>query len=198
MQTGALSRISTATPVASPASPVRPVQTPASDPQTPVVPASESPAATAEATPAVATYRDTPLDSPNAVSFGSMPAVPEPAAPAPASGQELATRTADALRQRADSPQFREMLQQVYPNAQPERIDNLIQQIRSGELPLPSVELVAPDVLNGNLGAYSDTGRIFINQDLLSRPAELDMVMMQEMGHHIDKLLGGGDADSVA
>jgi hypothetical protein len=71
----------------------------------------------------------------------------------------------------------------------------LTSRIAAGDLPRPAVRFVDGDVLGGALGAYSpaEGGVIFLNAALRSDPAALRHVMAQEMGHHLDAVLGGPD-----
>ena len=49
---------------------------------------------------------------------------------------------------------------------------------------------------SGALGAYdaSNGGSLYLDRSLLSDPAKLQSVFNEEMGHHLDALLGGTDA----
>jgi hypothetical protein len=73
----------------------------------------------------------------------------------------------------------------------------LTEMAKAGNLPTPAqVRFVGDDVLGGALGAYSaaNGGTIFLSESLKNDPASLKAVMAQEMGHHLDAVIGGPDA----
>lgn len=72
----------------------------------------------------------------------------------------------------------------------------LTEMAKAGNLPTPAqVRFVGDDVLGGALGAYSaaNGGTIFLSESLKNDPASLKAVMAQEMGHHLDAVIGGSD-----
>ncbi len=72
----------------------------------------------------------------------------------------------------------------------------LTEMAKAGNLPPPAqVRFVGDDVLGGALGAYSaaNGGTIFLSESLKNDPASLKAVMAQEMGHHLDAVIGGPD-----
>lgn len=72
----------------------------------------------------------------------------------------------------------------------------LTEMAKAGQLPTPAqMRFVGDDVLGGALGAYSaaNGGTIFLNESLKNDPASLKAVMAQEMGHHLDAVIGGPD-----
>jgi hypothetical protein len=105
-----------------------------------------------------------------------------------AQAQQLATR---------DPAAFAKLLDQSFGS----KIDagtraQLTEMAKAGNLPTPAqVRFVGDDVLGGALGAYSaaNGGTIFLNESLKNDPASLKAVMAQEMGHHLDAVIGGAD-----
>lgn len=72
----------------------------------------------------------------------------------------------------------------------------LVDLAQSGRLPMPAeIRFVEGDVLGGALGAYSaeDGGTIYLSETLRRDPAAARAVLAQEMGHHLDAVLGGPD-----
>ena len=73
----------------------------------------------------------------------------------------------------------------------------LLARLAAGALPLPALQLAGAETLPpGARGAYlaGDGGTILLHRDLLSDPAALRRVLAEELGHHLDRLLGPGDA----
>ena len=69
--------------------------------------------------------------------------------------------------------------------------------LAAGEVPMPALRLVGDETLPaGARGAYSSQGEgtVFLHRDLMGDPAALRRVLAEELGHHLDRLLGGGDA----
>ena len=73
--------------------------------------------------------------------------------------------------------------------------------IEAGGLPAPgTIRFVEAGALGaGNLGAYAadgagGTGAIYLDERLVDDPALLRTTFAEEMGHHVDALLGGADA----
>ena len=78
------------------------------------------------------------------------------------------------------------------------QIDQLLDLALAGKLPMPSnIQFVEAGSLgSGALGAYDagNGGSLYLDRSLLSDPAKLQSVFNEEMGHHLDVLLGGADA----
>ncbi|MFK8080969.1 MAG: hypothetical protein AB8B97_11845, partial [Granulosicoccus sp.] len=78
------------------------------------------------------------------------------------------------------------------------QIDQLLDLALAGKLPMPStIQFVEAGSLgSGAFGAYdsSNGGSLYLDSSLLSDPAKLQSVFNEEMGHHLDALLGGADA----
>jgi len=78
------------------------------------------------------------------------------------------------------------------------QIDQLLDLALAGKLPMPStIQFVEAGSLgSGALGAYdaSNGGSLYLDRSLLSDPSMLQSVFNEEMGHHLDGLLGGVDA----
>ena len=69
--------------------------------------------------------------------------------------------------------------------------------LAAGEVPMPALRLVGDETLPaGARGAYSSQGEgtVFLHRELMGDPAALRRVLAEELGHHLDRLLGGGDA----
>ena len=69
--------------------------------------------------------------------------------------------------------------------------------LAAGEVPMPALRLVGDETLPaGARGAYSSQGEgtVFLHRELIGEPAALRRVLAEEVGHHLDRLLGGGDA----
>ncbi len=82
--------------------------------------------------------------------------------------------------------------------ASPAQIDQLLDLALLGKLPMPSnIQFVEAGSLgSGALGAYdaNNGGSLYLDRSLLSDPSKLQSVFNEEMGHHLDALLGGADA----
>ena len=85
--------------------------------------------------------------------------------------------------------------------ADPQTLGTLIGLARGDRLPVPPVRFVEPGSLGiGALGAYAAAGGpgggalILLDRTLLTDPARLETVHLEEFGHHLDRLLGGPDA----
>ena len=73
----------------------------------------------------------------------------------------------------------------------------LVARLAAGEVPMPALRAVGDETLPpGAQGAYSaeGAGMILVHRDLLGEPGRLRRVLAEELGHHLDRLLGGGDA----
>ena len=69
--------------------------------------------------------------------------------------------------------------------------------LAAGDVPMPALRLVGDETLPaGARGAYSSRGggTVFLHRELMGDPAALRRVLAEELGHHLDRLLGGGDA----
>ncbi len=80
------------------------------------------------------------------------------------------------------------------PKMSPAALDAVLEQARQEEFPLPpKAELVPRDVLHGHHGAYAaiDGGTAFLDEGLADD--ELDLTFAEEVGHHLDRELGGAD-----
>lgn len=93
---------------------------------------------------------------------------------------------------------FEGVLRQVYGGrVSPEAVADLLAQARAGQFPAPAqLRVVDPGVLAGADAAYSPRagGTLFVSRALLGDLARLDEVVLEEIGHHVDSLLGPGDA----
>ena len=74
----------------------------------------------------------------------------------------------------------------------------LVARMAAGDVPMPaSLRVVGDETLPpGARGAYDarNGGTISLHRDLLRDPAQLERVLAEETGHHLDRVLGGGDA----
>ena len=98
-----------------------------------------------------------------------------------------------------DPAGFRTALRAAFGDkAGPAQIDQLLDLALAGKLPMPSnIQFVETGSLgSGALGAYdaSNGGSLYLDRSLLSDPEKLQSVFNEEMGHHLDALLGGADA----
>ncbi|MFK8080641.1 MAG: hypothetical protein AB8B97_10180, partial [Granulosicoccus sp.] len=98
-----------------------------------------------------------------------------------------------------DPAGFRQALQAAFGDkASPAKIDQLLDLALAGKLPMPSnIQFVDAGSLGSNaFGAYDsgNGGSLYLDRSLLSDPAKLQSVFNEEMGHHLDALLGGADA----
>ena len=98
-----------------------------------------------------------------------------------------------------DPAGFRSALQAAFGDkASLVNIDQLLDMALAGKLPMPSnIQFVKAGSLgSGALGAYnaSGGGSLYLDSSLSSDPEQLRSVFNEEMGHHLDALLGGADA----
>ncbi|MBI2572005.1 MAG: hypothetical protein HYV63_33765 [Candidatus Schekmanbacteria bacterium] len=98
-----------------------------------------------------------------------------------------------------ESPaRFRDVLTQAYGAKIDETtLARLLDQARAGAFPFPSrISTATKEDLGGHDGAYSpeDGGTIYVSKDVAERPRALFQVIMEEAGHHLDRVLGGADA----
>ena len=78
--------------------------------------------------------------------------------------------------------------------ADPGSLGTLVETAHGDRLPVPPVRFVDAGALGPDaLGAYGD-GAIFLDRRLLGDPARLERVYLEELGHHLDAVLGGADA----
>lgn len=92
---------------------------------------------------------------------------------------------------------FSKILSQVFgERLSPKMKTTLTRAAKNGDFPMPrNVQIVDPLVLAGADAAYdAASGRIFVSGALLSQPERMQSVLLEEVGHHIDGLLGPGDA----
>lgn len=99
----------------------------------------------------------------------------------------------------ADPAALRAALTQAFGDKpSPAQIEQLAQQILSGNTPLPAnLQIVPAESLGAtNYGAYDaeNGGTIYLDARLLDKPALLQDVFDEELGHHLDSVLGGNDA----
>ena len=80
-------------------------------------------------------------------------------------------------------------------------VDALIDAAMANELPVPPVRIVEPGALGGAaLGAYAARGGpaggpvILLDRSLLADEAALTRTFTEEVGHHLDAVLGGPDS----
>lgn len=75
----------------------------------------------------------------------------------------------------------------------PESLQQLVAQWASGNfLSLPPIELLSAQDISGAMGAYAiSTGTIYLNRDwlLTARQEQVQAVLSEELGHHLDGLL---------
>lgn len=93
---------------------------------------------------------------------------------------------------------LRQSLEQVFgAKVGQAAIDQLVSQAQDGDFPLPGqIQFVDSEVLRGADAAYAEQsgGTILVNRSLLDRPARLQIALTEEIGHHLDQILGGGDS----
>ena len=93
---------------------------------------------------------------------------------------------------------FKLVLKQAFGTKVTDQIaEQLTQRVLDDELPLPAFISVINGDLSGNDGAYSETdgGTIYIRESILGdEPAVIESILLEEIGHHLDHFLGGGDA----
>ena len=73
----------------------------------------------------------------------------------------------------------------------------LAARLAAGDVPRPALRVVGGETLPaGARGAYSAEGggTVFVHRELLGDPAALRAVLAEELGHHLDRQLGPGDA----
>lgn len=102
---------------------------------------------------------------------------------------ELATR---------DPQAFGAILSQAFGDKlTPALRSELTRLAQAGALPMPAeVRFLDDATLGGALGAYSaaNGGTIYLNEQLRNQPQAIQAVIAQEIGHHLDAVLGGPDA----
>ena len=112
----------------------------------------------------------------------------------------LASAFQGAIKDRAteDPQKFAQDLRTAFPKADDATIDRLVGLARDGNFPLAqNVSFVDKDdpLLNGKNASYdSQNGSIYIDKELLNDPSKVLSAYVEENGHHLDKLLGGGDS----
>lgn len=92
---------------------------------------------------------------------------------------------------------FGRILDQTFgPRLKPATRAGLIRDAKNGTFPFPAEIHVVPAAhLNGADGAYDAVGgRLFLSDALIDRPDRMQDVLLEELGHHVDRLLGPGDA----
>ncbi len=92
---------------------------------------------------------------------------------------------------------FSRILGQVFGDRLDAKVKTtLIRAAKNGEFPMPrNVQIVNPQVLAGADAAYdASKGRIFVSAALLGQPERMQSVLLEEVAHHVDSLLGPGDA----
>ena len=113
-------------------------------------------------------------------------------------------RVSDLMQQFQEQAQrdpagFRLALREAFGDkASLAQMDQLLDLALSSKLPMPSnIQFVEAGSLGRDaLGAYdsSNGGSLYLDRSLLSDPEKLQSVFNEEMGHHLDALLGGDDA----
>ncbi|MFN5193434.1 MAG: hypothetical protein ACK5E6_03280, partial [Cyanobacteriota bacterium] len=82
-------------------------------------------------------------------------------------------------------------------DGEPEPLKELISQWAAGDVAaLPPVELLPAEAMAGAAGAYAiQSGTIYLNADWLlgASPAQVQAVLSEELGHHLDGLLNTSD-----
>lgn len=112
----------------------------------------------------------------------------------------LASAFQGAIKDRAteDPQKFAQDLRTAFPKADDATIDRLVGLAKDGNFPLAqNVSFVDKDdpLLNGKNASYdSQNGSIYIDKELLNDPSKVLSAYVEENGHHLDKLLGGGDS----
>lgn len=113
----------------------------------------------------------------------------------------LAAAVSQALKQQAstiDTEIFGSILTQAFgARLSPAERDGLISQAKAGTLPMPAqIRFVDDNVLDGAQAAYSAAGggTVFVNRDLKNDANLLKAAVFEEIGHHIDRQIGAGDA----
>ncbi|MCA9780021.1 MAG: hypothetical protein KC800_25005, partial [Candidatus Eremiobacteraeota bacterium] len=112
----------------------------------------------------------------------------------------LATAFQGAIKDRAteDPAKFAQDLKTAFPKADQATIDRLVGLAKDGNFPLAQdVSFVDKNdpLLNGQNAAYdSQNSKIYIDKELLKDPQKVLSAYVEENGHHLDKILGGGDS----
>ena len=120
--------------------------------------------------------------------------------PTAAEGQHISDLQEQFQQQAQKDPAgFRMALRAAFGDkASLAEIDQLLDLALSGKLPMPSsIQFVEAGSLGSDaFGAYdaSNGGSLYLDRSLLSDPEKLQSVFNEEMGHHLDALLGGADA----
>lgn len=140
-----------------------------------------------------------------ALSFGTVVRADDDQGAASLSDRELveeASFIASAYVQKvasADKEAFAAILREIYGLRLARDVEkDLVEKAQSGLLPLPERILVVSDeVLPKMAAAYlsEEGGAILLNEDFCSTPGEVATLILHEWGHHLDALLGPGDAD---
>ena len=105
-----------------------------------------------------------------------------------------------AIKERAteDPRKFAQDLRTAFPKADDATIERLVGLAKDGNFPLAqNVSFVDKDdpLLNGKNASYdSQNGSIYIDKELLKDPSKVLSAYVEENGHHLDKILGGGDS----
>lgn len=105
-----------------------------------------------------------------------------------------------AIKDRAteDPQKFAQDLRTAFPKADDATIERLVGLAKDGNFPLAqNVSFVDKDdpLLNGKNASYdSQNGSIYIDKELLKDPSKVLSAYVEENGHHLDKILGGGDS----
>lgn len=96
-----------------------------------------------------------------------------------------------------DPENFKRILSSVYGQKDPAKLNELLQKFENGELPLPDIKFISSDTLKGANGAYSSEngGTIYLNESLKGNKSALLSVIVEETGHHFDKILGDSDTE---
>ena len=118
-----------------------------------------------------------------------------------ASERQLISDLQDKFQQQAqqDPAGFRSAMREAFGDkASLAQIDQLLDMALAGKLPMPAnIQFVEAGSLgSGALGAYdaNNGGSLYLDRSLLSDSGKLESVFNEEMGHHLDALLGGADA----
>lgn len=96
-----------------------------------------------------------------------------------------------------DPENFKKILSSVYAQKDPAKLNELIQKFEKGELQIPDIKFISSDTLKGANGAYSSEngGTIYLNESLKGNKSALLSVIVEETGHHFDKILGDSDTE---
>ncbi len=96
-----------------------------------------------------------------------------------------------------DPAKFHEMLRTIYgENYDFAKAEALRERALAGDFSwLPPIEFASAVELHGANGAYdAKDGVVYLNEDLMGDPKLLAATYLEEAGHHLDTLLGAGDA----